>query len=327
MCARHRFEPIDASCTPRALSLPRASLYASAMFELTHLRCFVVLAEELHFGRAAERLHMTQSPLSRQIQVLERILGVELFNRTSRRVTLTLAGETFLHEARRIVRLSESAALAARRVWKGETGRISIGFTAVSGYVLLPGIVKRAAVELPGLELQLHELVSGDQFEALHTGLIDLALVRPPIDRVQFDSAPLLLEKLLVALPEDHPLAAQESFGPEDFDGIDLVMYAQRGAGYFHTLLSSLFDRANAAPNYVQYVTQIHSLLGLVGAALAPGIVPEAAAGLHPRGVVFRPFRSEPETPVELHLAWRRESGNPALPEFRELCLKAVGGS
>ncbi|MFD2135222.1 LysR family transcriptional regulator [Novosphingobium resinovorum] len=92
------------------------------MFELTHLRCFVVLAEELHFGRAAERLHMTQSPLSRQIQVLERILGVELFNRTSRRVTLTLAGETFLHEARRIVRLSESAALAARRVWKGRPG-------------------------------------------------------------------------------------------------------------------------------------------------------------------------------------------------------------
>jgi len=294
------------------------------MFELTHLRCFVVLAEELHFGRAAERLHMTQSPLSRQIQVLERILGVELFNRTSRRVTLTLAGETFLHEARRIVRLSESAALAARRVWKGETGRISIGFTAVSGYVLLPRIVKRAAVELPGLELQLHELVSGDQFEALHTGMIDLALVRPPVDKVQFDSAPLLLESLLVALHEDDPRAGQESFGPADFDGQDLVMYAQRGAGYFHQLLSSLFERAGAAPNYVQHVTQIHSLLGLVGAALAPGIVPEAAAGLHPRGVVFRPFETQPEAPVELHLAWRRESENPALPAFRELCLKAV---
>lgn len=297
------------------------------MFELTHLRCFVVLAEELHFGRAADRLHMTQSPLSRQIQVLERILGVELFNRTSRRVTLTLAGETFLHEARRIVRLSESAALAARRVWKGETGRISIGFTAVSGYVLLPRIVKRAAIALPGLELQLHELVSGDQFEALHTGLIDLALVRPPVDRVQFDSAPLLFEKLMVALPESDPRAAQDSFVPGDFDGKELVMYTQRGAGYFHTLLTSLFERAGAAPNYVQYVTQIHSLLGLVGAALAPGIVPEAAAGLHPRGVVLRPFISEPETPVELHLAWRRESENPALPDFRDLCLKAVSES
>ncbi|MBJ6120403.1 LysR family transcriptional regulator [Sphingomonas mollis] len=294
------------------------------MFELTHLRCFVVLAEELHFGRAAERLHITQSPLSRQIQVLERILGVELFNRASRRVTLTLAGETFLQEAKRIVRLSESAALAARRVWKGETGRISIGFTAVSGYVLLPGIVKRAAAELPGLELQLHELVSGDQFEALHTGLIDLALVRPPVDRVQFDSVPLLLEKLLVALPESDPRSTQASFVPKDFDGTDLVMYTQRGAGYFHHLLGSLFERAGASPHYVQHVTQIHSLLGLVGAGLAPGIVPEAAAGMNPRGVVFRPLICEPQTPVELHLAWRRESGNAALPAFRELCLKAV---
>jgi DNA-binding transcriptional LysR family regulator len=295
------------------------------MFELTHLRCFVVVAEELHFGRAAERLHMTQSPLSRQIQVLERILGVELFTRASRRVTLTPAGDTFPQEAKRIVRLSESAALAARRVWKGETGRISIGFTAVSGYVLLPGIVKRAAVDLPGLELQLHELVSGDQFEALHTGMIDLALVRPPVDRVQFDSVPLLLETLLVALPESDPRSAQESFVPADFDGTDLVMYTQRGAGYFHHLLVSLFERAAAAPNYVQHVTQIHSLLGLVGAGLAPGIVPEAAEGLHPRGVVFRPLLCEPQAPVELHLAWRRESGNAALPAFRDLCLKAVG--
>jgi DNA-binding transcriptional LysR family regulator len=294
------------------------------MFELTHLRCFVVLAEELHFGHAAERLHMTQSPLSRQIQVLERILGVELFNRASRRVTLTLAGETFLQEARRIVRLTESAALAARRVWKGETGRISIGFTAVSGYFLLPQIVTRAAAELPGLELQLHELVSGDQLEALHSGLIDLALVRPPIDRVRFDSAPLLLERLLVALPEADPRAEQASFVPRDFDALPLVMYTQRGAGYFHNLLQSLFERAGAAPSYVQHVTQIHSLLGLVGAALAPGIVPEAAAGLNPRGVVFRPFLCEPEQPVELHLAWRRESGNAALPSFRDLCLSVV---
>jgi DNA-binding transcriptional LysR family regulator len=294
------------------------------MFELTHLRCFVVLAEELHFGHAAERLHMTQSPLSRQIQVLERILGVELFNRASRRVTLTLAGETFLQEARRIVRLSESAALAARRVWKGETGRISIGFTAVSGYVLLPQIVTRAAAELPGLELQLHELVSGDQLDALHSGLIDLALVRPPIDRVRFDSAPLLLEPLLVALPEGDPRVEQASFTPRDFDAVPLVMYTQRGAGYFHNLLQNLFERAGASPSYVQHVTQIHSLLGLVGAALAPGIVPEAAAGLNPRGVVFRPFLCEPEKPVELHLAWRRESGNAALPSFRELCLRVV---
>jgi DNA-binding transcriptional LysR family regulator len=296
------------------------------MFELSQLRCFVVLADELHFGRAAERLHMTQPPLSRQIQVLERILGVELFNRTSRRVSLTPAGETFLHQAKRIVRLSESAALAARRVWNGEAGRISIGFTAVSGYDLVPRIVKRAAEKLPGLELQLNELVSSDQYEGLHTGMIDLALVRPPVDRILFDSQRLLADSLVAALPEGDRRQNLDALRPADFDGQPLVMYSQRGAGYFHQLLAGLFERAEVAPLYVQYVTQIHSVLGLVGAGLAPAIVPQSAMLLNPRGVTFRPFLCEPETPVELHMAWVRNSDNAALPGFRDLCLHVAGG-
>jgi DNA-binding transcriptional LysR family regulator len=297
------------------------------MFELSQLRCFVVLADELHFGRAAVRLHMTQPPLSRQIQILERILGVELFNRTSRRVSLTPAGETFLHQARRIVRLSESAALAARRVWRGEAGRVSIGFTAVSGYDLVPRVVKRAADQLSGLELQLNELVSSDQYEALHTGMIDLALVRPPVDRILFDSEQLLAERLVVALPEGDPRLDRATLEPADFDGQTLVMYSQRGAGYFHQLLLGLFERAGAAPLYVQYVTQIHSALGLVGAGLAPAIVPESAMLLHPRGVAFVPLACEPEAPVELYLAWLRKSDNAALPSFLDLCRQVASAS
>lgn len=297
------------------------------MFELSHLRCFVVLADELHFGRAAERLHMTQPPLSRQIQVLERILGVDLFNRTSRRVSLTPAGETFLHQARRIVRLSEAAALSARRVWSGEAGRVSIGFTAVSGYDLVPRIVKSAARTLPGLELQLNELVSSDQYEALHTGMIDLALVRPPVDRILFASEQLLADRLVVALPEGDSRQERSSLEPIDFDGQSLVMYSQRGAGYFHQLLSGLFERAGVAPLYVQYVTQIHSVLGLVGAGLAPAIVPESAMQMNPRGVVFKPFLCTPDVPVELYMAWLRNSDNAALPAFLALCRDVAGSS
>ena len=294
------------------------------MFELSQLRCFVVLADELHFGRAAERLHMTQPPLSRQIQILERILGVELFNRTSRRVSLTPAGETFLYQARRIVRLSEAAALSARRVWNGEAGRVSIGFTAVSGYDLVPRIVKRAAEALPGLELQLNELVSSEQYEGLHTGMIDVALVRPPVDRILFESERLLADRLIVALPENDPRAERPTLSPSDFDGQPLVMYSQRGAGYFHHLLTGLFEREGAAPLYVQYVTQIHSVLGLVGAGLAPAIVPESAMRLHPQGVTFRPFVCEPNEPVELYLAWMRNSDNAALPGFLALCRQVA---
>ncbi len=296
------------------------------MFELSHLRCFVVLAEELHFGRAAERLHMTQPPLSRQIQVLERILGIDLFNRTSRRVSLTPAGETFLHQARRIVRLSENAAFSARRVWRGEAGRISIGFTAVSGYDLVPRIVKRAAAEMPDLELQLNELVSGEQFEALHTGIIDLALIRPPVDRILYDSCLLTSEPMVAALTAGDPRVVLETITPADFDGVPLVMYSKRGAGYFHNLLAGLFEQARAAPFFVQYVTQIHSVLGLVSAGLAPALVPRTAMRLQPDGVVFRPFICGHDLPVELHMAWTRDSDNAALPQFRKLCLEVAAG-
>ena len=129
------------------------------MFELSQLRCFVAVAEELHFGRAAQRLNMTQPPLSRQVQLLERILGVVLLDRTSRSVRLTPAGRSFLIEAKRILRLAESAALATRRIGKGDAGRVAIGFTAASGYSFLPNLVDLARTKLPNVDLALRELV------------------------------------------------------------------------------------------------------------------------------------------------------------------------
>jgi DNA-binding transcriptional LysR family regulator len=292
------------------------------MFELSQLRCFVAAAEELHFGRAAQRLNMTQSPLSRQIQLLERILGLTLLERTSRNVALTPAGRVFLIEARRIVRLAESAALSARRVAHGEAGRIAIGFTAVSGYGLIPQIVAQARASLPNIELELREMVTTDQVEALLTGLIDLAFVRPPLDRQEFDTIPILAEPLLVALPPGDPRQAQSTFRLEDLDGQPLIMYARQGAGYFHDMLIRLFDEAGQSPLYIQHVTQIHSMLGLVGAGIGAAIVPESAAGLHLQDVQFRRLLTDPESPVELHMAWRRDNGNPALESMRQLCAE-----
>jgi DNA-binding transcriptional LysR family regulator len=149
------------------------------MFELSQLRCFVATAEELHFGRAAQRLNMTQPPLSRQVQLLERILGVTLLDRTSRSVRLTPAGRAFLLEARRILRLAESAALATRRIASGDAGQIAIGFTAASGYNFLPQLVILSNARLPNADLTLREMVTREQVEALLTGRIDIGLVRP----------------------------------------------------------------------------------------------------------------------------------------------------
>lgn len=295
------------------------------MFELSQLRCFVAAAEELHFGRAARRLNMTQSPLSRQIQLLERILDVQLLERTSRQVSLTPAGGIFLIEARRIVRLADSAALSARRVAKGDAGRVAIGFTAVSGYNIVPRIVAQARAMLPNIELELREMVSGDQVDALLTGLVDIGFVRPPVNRHEFDSACVLHEPLFVALPPGDPRKAKAAFVPADFDGQPLVMYSRQGATYFHNMLGSLFDDVGAAPVYAQYVTQIHSMLGLVHAGVAAAIVPESATGLHMSDVHFRRLMTPQERPVELHMAWRRDNGNPALPAMRQLCVDVTG--
>ncbi len=295
------------------------------MFDLSQLRCFVAAAEELHFGRAAQRLNMTQSPLSRQIQLLERILDVMLLERTSRQVRLTPAGSAFLIEARRILRLAESAALSARRVARGDAGRVVIGFTAVSGYDLMPRIVAQAIARLPNIALELREMVTSEQVDALVTGLIDVAFVRPPIDRHEFESVCVLREPLIAALPAGDPRQARGVLVPADFDGLPLIMYARQGAGYFHEMLLKLFADARAEPDYVQHVTQIHSMLGLVRAGLAAAIVPQAATSLHMTDVQFRTIQTEPENPVELVMAWRRDNSNPALAPMRQLCLDTLG--
>src|SRR5215203_4104583 len=208
------------------------------MFSLTQLATFVAVAEELHYGRAAERLNMTQPPLSRRIQLLERELGVELFDRSQRAVRLTPAGRHFLADARRILRFSREAALSASRVPDGDVGTVTIGFTAVSPYSCLETVLTAARTKLPQVELNLREMVSGAQRAALLAGEFDLGLVRPPVGGPGVATAPLTRETLLAALPSGHALARQEA-DPDvtDFDGEPFVMYSPSEANYFYEIL------------------------------------------------------------------------------------------
>lgn len=289
------------------------------MFELSQLRCFVAVAEELHFGRAATRLNMTQPPLSRQVQLLERILGVVLLDRTSRSVRLTPAGRAFLIEARRILRLAESASLATRRIASGEAGRVAIGFTAASGYSFLPKLVELARERLPSVDLALREMVTGEQIEALLTGRIDLGLIRPPLNRPEFDKLRVMTEPLVAALPSGDLRLDKAVVSLSDFDALPMIMYAPEGAGYFHGMLSGLFDAAGVSPQQVQHMSQIHSILALVHARIGAAIVPEAAMRLHFDGVEFRPLDISPARPVELFVAWRRDNDNPSLKPLLDL--------
>jgi DNA-binding transcriptional LysR family regulator len=284
------------------------------VFTLAQLTSFVAVAEELHFTRAAERLNMTQPPLSRQIQLLEGELRVQLLDRTNRSVRLTPAGRAFLGEARRILRQSEQAALAVRRVSTGEAGALAVGFTAASAHSALGSLLKTARAALPGVEILLQELVTRDQLKALGEGSLDLGLIRPTSTGAGLSARTALREGLLAALPAAHPLAAGE--GPmrvEDFDGEDFLMYSPIEARYFHELLISIFRSARARPVFTQYLTQVHSILALVDGGWGTALVPEAAARMRYGGVVFRTVDLPDPQPVELSLVWRPDNDNPAL--------------
>ncbi|GGF20314.1 LysR substrate-binding domain-containing protein [Williamsia phyllosphaerae] len=283
------------------------------MFSLPRLTCFIAVAEELHFGRAAERLHMTQPPLSRQIQQLENELGVQLIDRTSRSVTLTAAGAAFLPDARHIVRLSESAVLTVRRVPAGDLGSVIIGFTGASAHAILPRLLDAARTTLPDVKLLLREMVSSAQIEALSRGELDLGLVRPIMTRPGIATRPIHHERLVAALPEDHPLADAEHLAIEDFDDQPVIMYSPVDARYFNELLISTFTAVGASPRYVQYVTQVHTMLVLVRSGIGMALVPESAMTMHPDGVVFKQVTAVRDRPVQMNAAWRADNTNPAL--------------
>lgn len=295
------------------------------MFELSQLRCFVAVAEELHFARAAARLNMTQPPLSRQIQLLERALDVLLFDRSGRAVRLTSAGRAFLPEARQILQLSEMAGLAAKRVARGEAGSVVLGSTAVAGYDLLPRLVAFASTKLPDIDLVLKEMVTAEQIEALANGRLDLGLLRPPFDRRVLDSVCIQREPLLLAIPTAHPLAGKARPSLADLDEQLIIMWEPGEARYFYDLITGLCAAAGARPRPVQYLPQAHTMLALVAIGLGVAVVPEAARVLRFEGVVLRPLLAQqgPQPMAELHLAWRRDATNPALPGFRDTLLKA----
>jgi DNA-binding transcriptional LysR family regulator len=282
------------------------------MFTLEQVRGFVVVAEELHFGRAAERLQMTQPPLSRQIQKLERSMGVTLLERSNRGVELTPAGAVFLHEARRLVALAEAAPRSAQRMANGMAGRVAIGFTAMAAVSTLGPLLQQLADALPEVEVVLHELVSNAQTDALTQGTLDLALMRqPPTDRA-FSSLLLHREPLLAALPVGHPLATVP--GPidvRDFGETDMIMYSREGAWYFDNLVTAIL--AGVRPRSIQRVVQVHSMMWLVAAGRGVAIVPSSAQGFNIAGVVFRPIKNHRTEIVELFATWRQDTSNPAL--------------
>jgi DNA-binding transcriptional LysR family regulator len=281
------------------------------MYSLDQLRGFVAVAEELHFGRAAERLNMTQPPLSRQIQKLEKAIGVQLFDRDNRGVALTAAGAAFLADARRLLELAEMAPSLARRISAGSAGSVRIGFTAASTFGLLGALLNEISDALPDVDIDLKEMVTKDQTAALISGEIDLGLARPPFDEEQFDSRLLYREPIMVAVPTGHRLThLTREVTAQDLQGEDLIMHSPTDARYFYDIVISL---VSSHRTFVHTVSQILTMIFLVAAGRGLALVPHSATVLGIDGVEYVELGGFEKDPVELHAIWMRNSRNPVL--------------
>lgn len=275
--------------------------------DLRHLRYFVAVAEERHFGRAAERLHMAQPPLSQAIRRLEDELGVELLHRTTRRVELSRAGEAYLERARAILAEVDEAADLARRVEDGTTGHLTIGCVGSATYSLLPAISRRLAEELPDVDFSFRgEMLAPDQSHALREGEIDLALMRPPVTDPTLTTSTLRHDRLVVALPADNPLASRGSIRITDLADESLIVHSANRRSVMYGVVRALFHDAGVDPHVRHEVGETSTLVTLVAGGLGAAVVPEPVTALTLAGVAYRPL-VRPTASVELALAHRAD--------------------
>jgi DNA-binding transcriptional LysR family regulator len=293
--------------------------------ELRQLRYFVTVAEELHFGRAALRLHMTQPPLSQAIAAFEDGLGAPLFVRNRRTVELTPAGHALLPEARRL--LLEAAALPAlvRRAALGETGRLALAFVTSADYSVLPPFLRRYGEHYPGVHLRLQEATSDVQIEELLAGRIDAGLLIPPLpDKAQaeLDYMKVLEEPLVLCAPDG--LLARAGAGADarvrlqDLPHLPLIIFPREVSPGLHDAILSCFHAAGLAPAIGQEAIQMQTIVSLVSAGMGLALVPQSVCNLMRPGVEYRAL-ADPTPLVETGIAWRRDNPSPVLQGFLEL--------
>lgn len=292
--------------------------------ELRHLRYFVVVAEEQHFTRAAQRLHMAQPPLSHAIRQLESELGVELLRRSTRKVTLTEAGSAYLERARAILGDVDDAAVHARQVAAGVTGRLSLACVGSATYSLLPQLSRGLATELPGIDFAFRgELLVPDQVAALRDGTIDIALLRPPVADLGVTLETVRRDRLVVAVPDGHPLARARQVRCEQLAGTDLIVHsAQRRSVMYDVVLGLLHD-AGVDTHIRHEVGETSTLITLVAGGLGVAVVPEPVSALRLAGVVYRPL-VRPAASVELAVARRAVRQEPHLLQAIEVIKQIV---
>ncbi|XVQ06805.1 LysR substrate-binding domain-containing protein [Spirillospora sp. CA-255316] len=281
--------------------------------ELRHLAGFVAVAEELHFGRAAERLHIAQSPLSQQIRLLERDLGVKLFDRTTRSVRLTAAGRALLEPARHLLAEASAVRRTVQAAHLGEVGRVTLGFAGASSYSALPVLARTVTSELPGIELVLEgQTYAGEALGRIADGSLDLGFVALPVRR-GISARVVRLERLLLALPDGHPLADRAEVTFAELAQEPFVTFPiSRGSAVREAMFQACHE-AGFAPRIVQEAPDSYALLALVGAGVGLAVVVESARDIHLEHVVIRPLAGGEVPVLPIALAWRTSDESAAL--------------
>jgi DNA-binding transcriptional LysR family regulator len=294
--------------------------------ELRHLRYFIAVAEECHFGRAAERLHIAQPPLSQQIKALEGELGVRLLKRSTRKVELTPAGARYLERARGILASIDAAGVEAVRIASGEVGRLAIGFTGTATYELLPILARVLHEDLPGVKLDLKgEMLTPRQVGALADGTIDLGFLRPPVDDPGLELRILRREPLIAALPESHRLASRDTVRLADLARDVFITYPSHHRSVVHDAVFAACRRAGFRPSEVQEVAETSTLVAFVAAGRGVALVPASVRHLHITGATFKPLAGT-TSEVELAVAWRKGDDAPVLGRVLSRAQALIGG-
>jgi DNA-binding transcriptional LysR family regulator len=294
--------------------------------ELRHLRYFIAVAEELHFTRAAERLHIGQPPLSHAIQMLEADIGARLLERSKRWVRLTEAGRLFLADARKILAMAEQAAETARRAERGEAGELRIGFTYSTPLTpLFADVINRYRQEFPQVTLTLHEMATLRQLDAIGERTLDLGFIRPPELPIppSIKLTTLREDPLVVVLPIGHPLAAKAGIAIRDLEDESFVMYPPGAGTGIYPQIFRLCRAAGFVPRIGQTAGEASTIIGLVAAGSGITLLPSSFDRIRMDGVCYRPI-SDPDATTMLLLAQRASEHAPLVDAFVALVTDAA---
>ncbi|MGK8203623.1 LysR substrate-binding domain-containing protein [Burkholderia cenocepacia] len=287
--------------------------------DLRQWRYFATVADERHFGRAAERLSITQPPLSQAIRALEDALGVALFVRTKRSVALTAVGAALLPDVRRLLAAAEALPPLARRLARGEAGSLALAFVSTADYGLLPSLLRAFGARYPQVRLQLAEATSDVQIDELVAGRIDAGLVIPPVPprhAAELSYLPVVREPLVVAMPaalSDAP--EHEPVQLAEIAALPLVIFPRRLAPGFYDIITGCYGAAGETPRIGQEAIQMQTIVSLVSAGMGVALVPQSLRNLRRTGVAYRPLAGEAPV-VETGLVWRTGDVSPVLAGF-----------